>query len=62
MQVLSGNQIGDISKIIESYRAKFGLDQPLWRQYLSYWGDLVHGDLGYSLARFPSRVTDEIAP
>ena len=25
-----------------------GLDQPLWRQYLGYWGDLLRGDFGYS--------------
>jgi ABC-type dipeptide/oligopeptide/nickel transport system permease component len=26
----------------------FGLDQPLWKQYLNYLGGLVHGNLGYS--------------
>jgi peptide/nickel transport system permease protein len=25
-----------------------GLDQPFWRQYLHWWGDLAHGRLGYS--------------
>ncbi|MBC8264133.1 MAG: ABC transporter permease [Anaerolineales bacterium] len=25
-----------------------GLDQPLWKQYLKYWEDLLHGDFGYS--------------
>ena len=25
-----------------------GLDQPLWKQYLKYWGDLLKGDFGYS--------------
>ncbi len=27
---------------------QFGLDQPLWRQYLIYLGDLAHGELGIS--------------
>ena len=60
MQTLSGNQIGDISEIIKSYQARFGLDQPLWKQYINYWADLSRGDLGFSLSRFPSRVIDEI--
>lgn len=25
-----------------------GLDQPLWRQYLNYWNNLLHGDFGFS--------------
>lgn len=29
-------------------RHLFGLDLPLWRQYLNYLGDLLHGNLGYS--------------
>ncbi|WP_348789275.1 ABC transporter permease [Leifsonia sp. NPDC080035] len=33
-------------------RALFGLDKsvPLWQQYLEYWGNLLHGDLGYSIS------------
>ena len=29
--------------------ALFGLNQPLWRQYLNYMGGLLHGNLGYSM-------------
>jgi peptide/nickel transport system permease protein len=29
-------------------REKYGLDEPLWRQYLMWVGGLVQGDLGYS--------------
>lgn len=32
-------------------RHEFGLDQPLWKQYLNYVGGLAHGDLGKSEAR-----------
>lgn len=52
-----GGQIGDITEIAESYREKFGLDQPIWNQYLNYWWDLLHFDLGYSLANYPERVS-----
>lgn len=27
---------------------RVGLDQPLYKQYFTYWGDLLRGDLGYS--------------
>ncbi|HZU14720.1 MAG TPA: ABC transporter permease [Chloroflexota bacterium] len=29
-------------------RHEFGLDQPMWKQYLNYVGGLLHGDLGKS--------------
>lgn len=29
-------------------RALFGLDKPLWQQYMNYLGNLLHGNLGYS--------------
>lgn len=38
--------------------ANLGLDQPLWRQYLNYLGQLAHGDLGLSLVTKTS-VWDE---
>jgi len=60
MQTLSGNEMGDVNEIIESYQRKFGLDKPIGEQYINYLGNLARGDLGYSLARYPSRVSDEI--
>jgi peptide/nickel transport system permease protein len=60
MQTLSGNEMGDVNEIIESYQRKFGLDKPIGQQYINYLGNLARGDLGYSLARYPSRVSDEI--
>lgn len=32
----------------------FGLDVPLWQQYLNFWGRLAVGDLGPSLLAFPT--------
>lgn len=33
---------------VAELHAKFGLDKPLWQQYLDFLGRLVHGDLGTS--------------
>lgn len=33
---------------IAALHKQFGLDEPLWRQYLSFLGRLLHGDLGKS--------------
>jgi peptide/nickel transport system permease protein len=38
------------------YTNAFGLDQPVWKQYLSFWNALFHGDLGTSVYLFPSPV------
>jgi peptide/nickel transport system permease protein len=56
----SGGQIGDIRAIAAAYRARFGLDQPVWRQYLNYLHDLLRLDLGYSLVHYPERVSHVI--
>ncbi len=51
---------GDFRELIEVYNAKFGLDKPLWQQYLIYWGDVLRFDLGTSIAFYPGKVRDEI--
>jgi peptide/nickel transport system permease protein len=35
---------------VAQYRAEWGLDQPLWQQYLSFLGNLARGDLGVSMS------------
>jgi len=35
-------------EIVEAIRRQFGLDLPLWQQYLRYLGNLLQGDLGRS--------------
>src|SRR5882672_4633767 len=35
----------EIKKMLEAH---YGLNQPVWRQYLDYLGGLLHGDLGPS--------------
>lgn len=42
---------------LDALRETFGLtDEPLWSQYWSYLGHLLQGDLGISVAYFPSSV------
>jgi len=36
-------------EVIQAYRVRYGLDDPLWEQYLRFIGGLVKGDLGKSL-------------
>jgi peptide/nickel transport system permease protein len=38
----------------------FGLDLPIWQQYLNFWNALFHGDLGISVYLFPQPVTKVI--
>lgn len=40
------------------FSESFGLDQPLWRQYLDFWRGLLQGDLGPSIAYVGSSVSD----
>ena len=42
------------------YTKAFGLDVPLWKQYLNFWVALFHGDLGRSIWQFPRPVTSLI--
>jgi len=57
----SGGQVGDVRAMVESYRQRFGLDQPVWRQYIDYWAMVLSLDLGFSLANYPERVGESIA-
>lgn len=48
------------AQIIEAWRARFGLDQPLYIQYFRFLWNSIRFDLGYSLASFPSRVDEMV--
>ena len=45
-----------IQDMVEEYQREFGLDQPLWRQYLTYLGNVARLDFGYSIANYPRTV------
>lgn len=61
MMAMGGVNSADIEVLAKAYEAKFGLDQPLFVQYVNYMGNVVRLDLGYSLAKFPTTVGDLIA-
>ncbi len=42
------------------YMESFGLDVPLWQQYINFWIALFQGDLGISVFLFPMPVKDAI--
>ncbi|GAA4512375.1 MULTISPECIES: ABC transporter permease [Nonomuraea] len=42
------------------YTNLFGFDEPIWQQYLNFWGALFRGDFGISIYVFPVPVTDLI--
>ena len=42
------------------FTESFGLDDPLWRQYLNFWLGLGHGDIGPSIAYVGTSVSDLI--
>lgn len=60
LQASGGNQNVDIQAVSAAYRAKYGLDAPMWEQYLNYWLDLFRLDLGVSFANFPEKVSTMI--
>jgi peptide/nickel transport system permease protein len=57
---VSGSVSVDVQAVAAAYRAKFGLDKPLWLQYLNYWGGIFSRDLGVSLVDFPQPVIEKI--
>lgn len=50
-----------IQAMRDYYENVFGLDLPLWQQYLNYWGELFRGNLGTSVWLFPAPVSEVIA-
>jgi len=48
-------QLG-IEQIVQEYESKFGLDRPLWQQYLAYMGDVLRLDFNYSITNYPRSV------
>lgn len=60
-QVQNGAAVqAGIEKMVEEYNQKFGLDKPLWQQYLVYLGDLARFEFNQSIANYPKPVADMI--
>ncbi|MFG2052557.1 ABC transporter permease [Micromonospora sp. NPDC048930] len=60
--LISRNQGRISADAIQSLRVLFGLDknENVWEQYLDYWKQLFHGDLGLSFTFFPTPVSTVI--
>jgi peptide/nickel transport system permease protein len=50
-----------IEEMAREYDKRFGLDQPLWRQYLTYLSDTTRLEFNYSIANYPRTVRQLIA-
>jgi len=49
-------------RLYETFMKEFGLNQSLFKQYLIYWGNLLHGNLGTSFSLYPKTVSSILAP
>jgi len=50
----------DLETIVASYNAKFGLDKPLYQQYIDYITSVLRLDMGVSLNKYPRTVMELI--
>lgn len=53
-------QPGAAEELTGYYTEAFGFDVPIWQQYLNFWVALFNGDLGLSIANFPTPVSELI--
>jgi peptide/nickel transport system permease protein len=58
---LSGSVQAGLEEMIAEFETKFGLERPLWQQYLTYLSDMSRFDFNYSIANYPRKVVDMIA-
>jgi peptide/nickel transport system permease protein len=58
--LLGGAVQAGMEAMVKDYESKFGLDKPLWVQYLTYLGDIARFDLNYSMSNYPRTVVDMI--
>jgi len=57
MAFVSQRNISD-PEVVAAFKAKWGLDKPLYQQYLIYLNNLLHGDLGTSIRTHRPVLTD----
>jgi peptide/nickel transport system permease protein len=50
-----------LKAVHENFMREFGLDLPLWQQFLTYVGNLLQGDLGTSFGQYPASVNSLVA-
>jgi peptide/nickel transport system permease protein len=47
----------NIDAMVAEFDREFGLDKPLWQQYVTYLWDIAHLEFGFSMANYPMRVS-----
>jgi peptide/nickel transport system permease protein len=55
-----GRKAEDAKQMIDTYNRLFGLKKPLWQQYLTYIGNVMRFDFGYSIVNYPRTVLEII--
>ena len=55
-----GGSTAGMEEMVKQYRQKFGVDQPLWKQYLTMLYDSARLDLGVSISHYPDRVATHV--
>jgi peptide/nickel transport system permease protein len=60
MLARAGIHAGAAESMYTYYTQAFGLDLPVWQQYLNFWNALFHGDLGTSILFYPLPVAQII--
>ena len=58
---LGGYVQAGLEDMVKEYNKRFGLDRPLWRQYVSYLSDTARLDFNYSIANYPRTVRQMIS-
>ncbi len=55
---LGGYVHAGLEDMVKEYDRRFGLDRPLWRQYLTYLTSTARLDFNYSIANYPRTVVE----
>ena len=60
MQIMPGTPYNSpklTDEMIAMMNKQYGLDKPLWQQYLKYLGDILHGNFGVSYQSINQKVS-----
>ena len=58
---LGGYVQAGLEAMVKEYERRFGLDRPLWVQYVTYLGDVCRFNFNYSISNYPRTVNEIIA-
>ncbi len=58
---LGGYVQAGLEAMVKEYEKRFGLDKPLWQQYLTYLADVARLNFNYSISNYPRTVNEIVA-